>query len=353
MRSCEILAIEEREKKILFLLNLGYSKEESISNLKKLSSPLSEIYWIYKGLSKSEAQDKISNLQKERSPRCKEYWIKKGFSEIESEAKVSIYQDNVSLKATLNKGQNIEDYNKKCNNRKINKEKYISLYGEEIGTEKWMDKKEKSKITLSNLIRVHGEIEGPSRWDIYLKKQKYSNSNEGLIENHGQKGYDLIEFRKNLYSYKIDKFIETNDYKYINKFYSKSSQDFFWSIYNLLPQNLKDKCYFKELNNEFVVAKNRQCYLYDFVISNINFCIEFNGDFWHANPKNYIESDLILNKKASDIWEHDSKKINFLKLERNIDCLIVWESDWKINKHNTIENILSIINKRIKYDNNN
>ena len=116
-----------------------------------------------------------------------------------------------------------------------------------------------------------------------------------------------------------------------------------------MPEHLKDKCYFKELNKEFLVSVNNIFYLYDFVISNINLCIEFNGDIWHANPNKYKKDDTVLftNKLASDIWDKDENKIKILKEHRNIDTLVIWETDWTKNKHD-IE--IDIINKICELD---
>jgi hypothetical protein len=126
----------------------------------------------------------------------------------------------------------------------------------------------------------------------------------------------------------VNKYRVTGDFKYLNNSYSKSSQTLFWSIYEKLPDYLKEKCYFKELNHEYVLLlDNGLCYLFDFVISNIHLCIEFNGDFWHVDPIKYKSEDYILEKKASDIWENDKLKVQTLKTMRNIDTIIVWESD--------------------------
>lgn len=354
MRKQEIKSQEEKIKKLNFLIELGYTEEEASKNILKVSSVNSYLYWMYKGLSKEESIKKVSDLQKSKSPRCKEYWIKRGYSENDSISEVSKYQDNVSLKSTLSNGGTLEDYKLKCNNRKINKEKYILLYGEEEGVKKWTEKKNKSKITLENMIRVHGEDEGVKKWKLYIENQKYSQSYEGLIKNHGiERGSDIYNFRKKLNRLCIDKFLETGSHRFLNRSFSKSSQKLFWSIYNRLPIELKQKCYFKELNHEFVVVTNennsKSCYLYDFVISNINFCIEFNGDFWHANPNIYNSDDIIFDKTASQIWQKDQKKIRLLKDERNIDTVIVWESQWTDDK-------IDIVDKMIKkilniYDN--
>jgi hypothetical protein len=375
MRKEKIISEQEKVRKINFLINLGYTLEESnqmyskilscysylywmykdksseeeakikVSNIQRLRSPICIEYWIHKyKLSEEEAKIKVSDIQKLRSPRCVEYWINRGLGLEDAKIKVSEHQDKVSFR----EGQNIEDYLKKCENRRINKEKYIKLYGDELGIKKWNDKKEKSKITLDNMIRLYGDELGETKWNNYIERQRISQSEPKLIEKHGlEKANKIIQFRKNLNKLCVDKYKQTGNTKYISKTYSKSSQNLFWSIYNKLPENIKSKCYFKELNNEFVLILNSGlCYQFDFVISNINFCIEFNGDMWHANPQKYNANDYIFEKKAYEIWNSDEKKIKTLKEMRNIDTIIIWESNWKKNKLEVEKDLIDIINKR-------
>lgn len=245
MRKSEIKSFEEKNKKIDFLIKLGYTSEEAEKMKTKISSPTSYLYWMYKeGLSKEDSINKVSLLQRLRSPRCKEYWINKGFSEEDSIIKISSHQDNVSLESTIKSGGTIDDYEKKCKNRKINIDKYISLYGIENGTKKWLEKKKNSAQTIDNMIRIYGEEEGKKRWELYIERQKYSQSEEGLCKKHGPKiASKICNFRKDLNTLCIKKYIETKDNKYLNNTFSKSSQKLFWEIYKKLPDELREKCY--------------------------------------------------------------------------------------------------------------
>ena len=140
--------------------------------------------------------------------------------------------------------------------------------------------------------------------------------------------------------------------RFTGRYHSKISQILFWGIYNCMPQILKDHCHFNDLNGEYflVDVKNKQHYLYDFVISNIKFCIEFNGDNFHANPLIYKETDTPnpFNKDqiSSQIWFNDEKKIRRLKEERDYDTFIVWESEYRKNEKEIQDKYLKIINER-------
>lgn len=109
---------------------------------------------------------------------------------------------------------------------------------------------------------------------------------------------------------------------------SKSSQEFFWKVYNLLSEHIKPNVYFHELNKEFGKMGKDQYYCYDFVITgNINICIEYNGDYWHGNPKIYSAKDkLYSGLLAEDIWDRDKTKLNLIK-SLGFNTYIIWESD--------------------------
>lgn len=82
----------------------------------------------------------------------------------------------------------------------------------------------------------------------------------------------------------------------------------------------------------------------DIFIPSLNLIIEYNGDYWHCNPKKY-KPDYFNQKKqktAKELWEYDKNKIDLIK-GKGYNLEIVWESDLK--EDNTL------INKIIKkYD---
>lgn len=131
-----------------------------------------------------------------------------------------------------------------------------------------------------------------------------------------------------------------------NTYYSKQSQEIFWKIYNLLPIELQQHTYFAELNKEFGKYDiiNKKYYFYDFVITNINFCIEFNGNYYHANPTIYNENfyNKHLKLTAAEIWDKDKIKNEYLQYQENYKLYIIWESD-DMDSH--IKNIINIINE--------
>jgi G:T-mismatch repair DNA endonuclease (very short patch repair protein) len=82
----------------------------------------------------------------------------------------------------------------------------------------------------------------------------------------------------------------------------------------------------------------------DIFIPKLNLVIEYNGDYWHCNPKKYKPDYFhqVKNKTAKELWEYDKNKIDLIK-EKGYNLEVIWESELKEDE--------SIINKIIKkYD---
>ena len=72
--------------------------------------------------------------------------------------------------------------------------------------------------------------------------------------------------------------------------------------------------------------------VYDIYIPKYNLLIEYNGDYWHCNPKKYGR-DYFNHKKslyAYQIWENDKVKLHLAK-ENNYNYEVVWENEYKKN----------------------
>ena len=139
---------------------------------------------------------------------------------------------------------------------------------------------------------------------------------------------------------------------------SKMSQDFFWKIYDLLPEDLKSSVMFKELNKEKCVvlskegkeclqAKNNAYHL-DFYLNclGIPLVIEFNGDVFHGNPEMFYWFDKpnpFTNDTAEVLWKKDEDKSDYLS-SIGYYVIFVWEKDYKKNKNFWINYCLLHIN---------
>lgn len=133
----------------------------------------------------------------------------------------------------------------------------------------------------------------------------------------------------------------------LGKQYSKCSQRFFWKLYSMLPEQLQKDTYFAELNKEFGKIDYDGSYkFYDFVIPSIKFCLEYNGTYFHADPKRY--SPDWINKKikltAKEIWENDRCKLNLIK-NSGFTVEVMWQSE---DEEEVLQRILQLLSNSIK-----
>jgi len=137
--------------------------------------------------------------------------------------------------------------------------------------------------------------------------------------------YNVTNVRKSPEIINKIKRIRAQNLKYIP--YSKQSQLLFNFLYGCLYKtNLVDKIYYATLNKEFGRKLGDRYYYYDFVISSIGFCIEYNGSYWHADPRTYKREDpLYGGLKAGEIWEKDKIKIGAIN---DFEIWVIWEDDF-------------------------
>ena len=91
--------------------------------------------------------------------------------------------------------------------------------------------------------------------------------------------------------------------------YSKISQEIFWLIYKELTVDEKNKCFFKELNQEYILNNGKVCFFIDFKCG--NFVIEYDGEYWHKNRKELDElRNITYNKNKLNLLVLTEKDYN-------------------------------------------
>jgi len=91
--------------------------------------------------------------------------------------------------------------------------------------------------------------------------------------------------------------------------------------------------------------------IYDIYIPDLNMLIEFNGDYWHCNPKRYKANyfNIKKNMTAKQIWALDESKEQLAK-EKGYEFLTIWESDYRKNHKIILRKIIQKNgNKRIRH----
>lgn len=116
-----------------------------------------------------------------------------------------------------------------------------------------------------------------------------------------------------------------------SKSHSTKSDLYFDELYDSLHEDDQDCTYSAFLNEtEFNIydTKTRRSYYYDFVCTSLKICIEFQGDYWHMNPKQYEPNDYNMNTQltAQEHWYNDQYKKELIEA-MGYTVYYVWESD--------------------------
>lgn len=95
----------------------------------------------------------------------------------------------------------------------------------------------------------------------------------------------------------------------------------------------------KKLKYKPIGSYNVGKYICDIYIKELNLIIEFNGDYWHCNPKKYDENFFHPHKKktAKEIWEEDKIRVDNIR-EYGYNLIVIWECDFE--KPNYVKNII-------------
>lgn len=84
----------------------------------------------------------------------------------------------------------------------------------------------------------------------------------------------------------------------------------------------------------------------DILIEDKRLVIECNGDFWHANPKMYKDSDIFHTwegtKTAKEIQDKDKSRISQIE-SFGYNVLVIWESEFNHNKQDIERKIIDAI----------
>ena len=283
-------------------------------------------FWKERGIEDKEALIKIEKAKKENSCFCKEFWMKKGLNEEES----------------LNKIKEIQTKNSKKVDQKNKRDPYSINYWIELGKTK--------KEAIEKIEETKNKSNPYKNWDSItlnkiLEKRKetyHSKTKEQKSIINKNRGRTIKQLAEKFGEEKTKEILKNRGKGRRNPFfrrYSKISETFFNELQNIFSGTL---FYGKE---EKWIRYNKNKGFYVDLLYN-NKIIEFNGDFYHANPENY-ESDSVIKIAeknilfAKEIWRKDEFKLNTLK-KLGYDILIIWEKE-------TQDNYLETLNKCKKF----
>lgn len=257
--------------------------------------------------------------------------------------------------------------------------------------------------TKEKFINSYGEIEGTRRWDEYIQKKKYSNSLEGLKNNHGEEWVEkkLKEFAKGSETLKelrkdeeynewflsrqstnvgyyikqgmtedeakealkqrqttfnLEKCIERYGEEEGRKVWKERQDKWQETMTSKPPEEIErinklkaqggcvstvsdmEKKFIDLIEQIYGIDVERQVLMFFETINSHrsfdgrykNILIEFQGSYWHCDPRMYEANFFHPQKErtAEEIWDYDSCK-HKLANENSYKVFIVWEKDCK------------------------
>ena len=334
-----------------YWIEKGYAEPEAIKMARSRMPGTAEYFLYFKktATTDAEAQQMMDNWGKNRANTLENLSRKYGADEGASRYK--IYCDKQAYSNTL--------------------EYMIKKYGVEKGTEKYYSANKNRAITIENCNKKHGEVEGKVIWEGYVKKQRVNGkTKEYFIEKYGETDgiavYNDVGKRKSQtfsgYLLRENGDVESATKKFNafakkrgenaikNRGVSKSSQE----IFNALRDDLLDlgyeDFYYADHNCEWginIVNKNRYAYL-DFFLKDTGKVIEYNGDYFHANPLIHKPTDIIhiygVPTLASTVWENDANRIADIKTIPYIkDVLTIWEGECNLDPETVIARCIKFL----------
>ena len=185
--------------------------------------------------------------------------------------------------------------------------KYIQLYGEELGLSRYIEVSNKKGLDLDNWIRRYdGNVElAQIAYNNWLASLSKAFDKDTMIAKHGLEWYANYRIR-------------------LIKQFAKQSV-----VANLLFDETQHRLQDIQLyyaNNEYGIydVEQNKVFLLDLYCQATNKVVEFYGTYWHQDPRFYnTETD-----KAKCIHEYDANRIDAIKRVLGCEVLIIWEHDY-------------------------
>lgn len=201
--------------------------------------------------------------------------------------------------------------------------------------------------TLEKMIARHGEIDGAAKWEQYCLRQAYTNTKEYFVGkygvNIGMQRYLEVNQKKSIphnpvlladhLAIDIDTATQIIISRQKNFYVSQAEIEFTKMLeekIGRLDHTSFNNPYGKwsHLLNTYVV--------YD--IKHKNCIIEFNGNYWHANPSIYADTAIIRGMSAIDIRQRDMLKLKTAS-DLGYSVFTVWEDEFINDKNETIKKV--------------
>lgn len=295
---------------------------EARKHKKPKLSPFSREFWSQKinpetnqFFTEDEAEFKRNSLR----PIRPQYWIKKGFSKEEAAEKATQTKNENNrrgARAVKNRSkEEIKSFSPRCI-------EYWVARGYPTSDAKEQVKAMQTTFSLEKCIEKHGEDEGPLVWQ--TRQDKWQNA----LNSKSHEELESINQRKIWKAGSMSKISQT----LFEKIHIDGAR---WG-----PKRAGN-------DGEKMVKLHDRNVMIDYSLHNK--IIEFNGDYWHANPKKYKSTDVIMTRRlgpitADFIWAEDKKRTNELE-SLGYKVLIIWEYDYKENTEREIQKCINFLTR--------
>lgn len=236
-------------------------------------------------------------------------------------------------------GMSEEEFKEYNLSRAVTLENCIGRHGMEKGSQIFWDYCEKQRdsgCSLEWFQKVHGDVKGE---EIY----KRVNEQKGRSVSSYMK-YKGMTFEEAVVACELS----TRNVRVTS---SIIANKFFEELDRALNKEISDKSITAYKNYEFALYNQDSDGVsrYDYAIPEFKFIIEFNGDYWHANPKIYGSDFVRLYvgrgpETAADIHNKDKRK-NSIATDAGYQLFVIWESDYNEDPKGTIEHYVGVINE--------
>lgn len=249
---------------------------------------------------------------------------------------------------------------KRENKQKIEQEKHeqcIKQFGEDTKGNR-IKLSFKTRQDLTNSPAFINKIEKLYGVKYYCQTEKFKNEKAIRDFNNFKLKNDtnnIVFLNKNNGIYQCHCNICNNNFQLtVNQFSYRKTFNMFYCTYCLpgikrFRISLQETELYKEIQkiyNKTIITNTRKIIKpkeLDIYFPDIKLAIEYNGTYWHADPRFFKETDIVHGMIAKDIWERDNDKYELCN-KNNIKLIIIKEYDWQNNKLNIIENLQKVIN---------
>lgn len=328
------------------LLQEDFKINDLIKKAKALLLPtesrqIGRYYWLARGWSLAVAQAKIVEARKHKKPKLSpysvafwttrinpdtnqpftekeadfkrnslrpirpEYWIVRGYSEQEAVDKASQAKDkNNKAGAAASKNRKTEEI--RSSSPRCSEYWVARGYTEDEAAR--LVKDTQTTFSLDKCVERHGDGKGQEIWE--ARQAKWLDT----LNSKPPEEIDEINRRKLSSGYTI----------------SNAEKELLSVI----------KEHYPDAMSQFVLRSGNRRYIFDI---GIGFkLIEYNGSYWHADPRLYEKDAEVRKIAAQQVWEKDRSKIEAAK-SHGYQVLVIWERDFKQDKQREIEKCMNFL----------